>query len=141
MLQRFDDWPTRLDRFLDSRKLESFSWGKHDCCLFACDAVLAMTGTDLAADFRGQYHDARSALEFLGGRELGDFAAENLANQGVTELAAPQRWARRGDMVLAEYQGQEALGVVGLSGDEAWAPGEFVLQKVPMEMVLRAWRI
>ena len=31
-------------QFIESRKLTSFKWGEHDCCLFACDAALGITG-------------------------------------------------------------------------------------------------
>ncbi|HZP31886.1 MAG TPA: hypothetical protein VFB23_00890 [Candidatus Acidoferrales bacterium] len=147
-MKRFEDWPTRLDEFIDSRRNAPFAWGSNDCCLFACDAVLAMTGEDLAADFRGKYSDARGAIhvlrDFLKG--IGDDApliealAVHIARIREIKEIAP-RFAQRGDVVLFEDAHGETLGLVSLAGDDILAPGESELVRIPISSVLRAWRI
>lgn len=60
-LTRLPDWRQRLDDYLDSIDGKPFRWGELDCALFAADCVQAMTGVDLAADFRGLYTDQEGA--------------------------------------------------------------------------------
>ena len=60
-----------------------FEWGRVDCCLWPADAVRAMTGKDIASDFRGKYKTARKAASLLakaGGLEgLGERAGARIA--------------------------------------------------------------
>ena len=56
-------WRQQLDALIASRMAAPFAWGAHDCCLFAADAVLAQTGEDPAAEFRGTYASAAEALD------------------------------------------------------------------------------
>jgi hypothetical protein len=96
---RFPDWHDRLCVYLDRVTDEPFKWGEHDCALFGADAVERMTGTDIAADYRGQYNDYPSACRAL--RECG---------QG-TLLKSMKHWfgepisvhlAKRGDLVMKD---------------------------------------
>lgn len=88
-------WEKRLREFVASRSRRRFAWGSHDCCMFAADGVLAMTGTDLAADYRGRYKTQIGA-----GRKLsaaGGLEALVSARMGAS-VAVLQ--AHRGDLVL-----------------------------------------
>jgi len=51
-MERVQGWESKLDKFVESRHNTRFEWGKHDCCLFACDAVKEITGEDPAYAFR-----------------------------------------------------------------------------------------
>jgi len=62
---RKETWPTDLADFIESRKDTPFQWGIHDCTLFAADAALAMTGTDLAASYRGTYDSEIGAARII----------------------------------------------------------------------------
>lgn len=125
------DWPERLAAFVEGRRFTPFVWGGNDCCLFAADAVLAITGTDLALDHRGRYADARGALEIVG-------APGGLA--GLVDLPGRDPGlARRGDVVLAEMQGREVLGVC--VGADYAAPGADGLVFRPMNEARRAWEV
>jgi hypothetical protein len=53
-MKRYEDWPQRLVAAIEAARGRPFSWGAMDCCLFAADVVLAMTGVDYAAGFRGR---------------------------------------------------------------------------------------
>jgi hypothetical protein len=66
------DTETRLLDML-KRPGPAFAWGRHDCFLWAADAVHALTGRDPAADLRGTYSTARGALRRL--RALGGMQA------------------------------------------------------------------
>ncbi len=142
-MKRFDDWPARLDSFLEERLWKPFAWGANDCCIFACDAVLAMTGTDLALAFRGSYFTARQALETL---------RKNFDTSSIAEMAdatariyklrtVPASFAQRGDVMLLNREFGESLGIVSLDGLGIWAPGEERLAELPFAEGLRAWRI
>jgi len=170
MLLSLPNWPTLLHKFLAERMNTPFVWGKHDCCLFACDAVLAMTGEDLAGDFRGKYDSALSAV-----RTMQAFTAENaesaekitrlldLSRQAVdypitksgdlVGLVAdriaqnhgikeiPPLMAQRGDVALVLAARGESLGIVSLRGDSVLSPGEKGLIALPLKMALKVWRI
>ncbi len=146
-----------------------FSWGSHDCCLWACDCVAAMTGVDPAAWFRGACDPTGSTLGYSSRagarRALGRFiAAENLeagrgfagaleavavhlaARHGMTRLAAVAL-AGRGDLVFVEaIEGEAeppgpALGIVDLSGTRALFAGEKGLASLPLARAEIAWRV
>lgn len=102
-MNRIENWPTLLADFIDSRRELPFVWGERDCCLFAADAVQVITGTDFAADYRGQYGDARSAHQIIE------------AAGGVPALVpfdeVEPGFAQRGDVVLLEQDGRDCLGI------------------------------
>ena len=54
-MTRKPDWQALLDAFLAEHQFDTFQYGRWDCCLFVCDAVLVMTGVDPAAAYRGTY--------------------------------------------------------------------------------------
>lgn len=125
-LTRTPNWPERLAEMIDSRRFEPFQWGSNDCCIFAADTVLAMTGTDLARSLRG-YKTERGALSRIskagGMRGFATGLAQKL-----------QGFASRGDVVLAVVEGRETFGIV--SGNGHWCgPGADGLVFRPMSEV------
>ncbi|HEV1991381.1 MAG TPA: hypothetical protein VGR34_00785 [Candidatus Dormibacteraeota bacterium] len=145
MIKRFDNWPGLLDAFVASRRELPFAWGANDCCLFACDAVLAMTGEDLAEGFRDSYDSAlgaRRMLQQAGAETVGELADIIAERQGLRCI--PAIFAQRGDVVLLDRepaQAGESLGIVSLHGVDVWAPAEEGLAIVPLREGQRAWRI
>lgn len=151
-LQRKEYWDTRhLHDFLMQRAEAPFAWGVNDCCLFAADAVMAMTGVDPAAEFRGKYSDGPSALRAIGdvcaGRSVADAVAHCMQRVRAPELANPL-FARRGDLVLVEDDlipasglGNLIAGIVHLSGRHVAVVGENGLKRVSIRAARRAWRI
>lgn len=145
--KRRPDWPERLRKIIEAARTRPFSWGKHDCCLFACDAVKAMTGTDPAKPFRGRYKTKRGAFgalkRFAGGGVL------ETAQKITDELAfseIPVSLAGRGDVVLARVpmaDGGEgdALGVVSMDAANAVFTGPEGMAFVPVKECSHAWRI
>ena len=133
---RFPDWPERLAAFIESRRATPFAWGGHDCCLFAADAVLALTGVDRAATWRGRYATEAGAMALLsrpGGlyglmREVEDIF-------GVRQV--PPLLAQRGDTALVQPGNLPTMGVV--LDQVVAAPGLDGMQFVPLAGALRAW--
>lgn len=132
--QHLPHWLVCLDAFLVERMHRQFTWGAHDCALFAADAVLATTGVDPAADLRG-YGTARQALRLI--RQRGGLRA--IADKALGP-ALPARYACRGDVALLPMGGREALGVV-INGQQVAGPGATGLHMAPLLDALCAWRV
>jgi len=92
-------WHRRLDDAIDAIRLKPFSYGSHDCALGLVAAVVeAVTGEDLASQFRGAYTDRGSALALIkagGFSNLGDMVAsllpeipEGIAHAHIGDVAA-----------------------------------------------------
>ena len=149
-LQRTPHWATReFSAHLKAHAEDPFVWGENDCCLFPANAILAFTGTDLAADFRGKYHDqagALAAIETIAcGKTVADAAAWCAAKHGLEELTHPLL-AQRGDLVVLQQPfvhsfGALIAGVVHLNGCEAVTVGEGGLVRLPLSAVVRGWRV
>lgn len=136
---RFPDWPERLAAAVEARTERPFAWGEHDCFLFAADVVLAVTGQDPAAAWRGRYaseEEAEALIASLGGREAALVAA--MAQFGAPEIRPT--FAQRGDLVLVTIGNDIACGVI-LDGDRVVAPGAERLLALPRRLVLRAWAV
>lgn len=146
-LRRTPHWATReLHSFLASRAKTPFTWGSNDCALFAADGIQAMTGADIAADFRNQYTDANGAntaiakVTGVANGTVEDAAAYCASKHGLVELKHPL-FAQRGDLVVLEDSGRIIAGLVHLSGRHIVAVGEQGLKRLPITAVKRAWRI
>lgn len=90
-MTRLPDWPARLHAFVDSVKLRVFEWQAHDCFLgWAADAVLAVTGEDIGAAYRGRYKSAVGAARVMrndGFEKLADLVASHLPEIHISEAS------------------------------------------------------
>jgi hypothetical protein len=111
---------------------EPFAWGGHDCCLFASDAVQALTGHDPAADLRG-YRTEREALRII--QAQGGLRAIAQARAGAE---VPVLAAQVGDVGLLPLDGRDTLAVCG--GAHWLAPGALGLAALPLDAAVAAWR-
>ncbi len=137
-LRRRQDWPEVLATELDARAAASFVWGLNDCCTLACDMVLALTGVDPIAEFRGSYNNEAGAEAILiheGG--LAALAERVAAAAGLG--ACHPGFAQRGDVALVEHGNTLAMGVI--AGDSVAVPGPDGLHFLPLSVVLRAWSV
>ena len=140
-MTRLPDWPARLAAFLEERRAAPFAWGTNDCCLFAADAVLAITGLDLAAKWRGSYLNAAGALKAL--KDGGGMIKILASVLPAADLLRNVRQAQRGDVVLlpSRRDGMRiACGVVDLSGRAA-SPGERGIATLPLRAAIIGWRV
>jgi hypothetical protein len=59
------DHQDRLFAFIEATRLQPYAWGTNDCVTFPANAILAMTGFDPAAKWRGKWNDEASAKALL----------------------------------------------------------------------------
>ena len=129
------DWLQQLLAFIASRKDAPYAWGSNDCCLFAADAIVAMTGTDLAAKLRGTYSNEEGAYKIIADHG-------SLAKLITSFLGTPlgPLCARRGDIVLFHApNGADCVGVC--TGPTLVCPGDENLNTFSMELATKSWRI
>jgi hypothetical protein len=95
-LPRLPKWRARFSSYLIEVAGKPFEWGAHDCALHPADGVLAITGVDLAADFRGRYTTEIGAAKALKRHGSGDLASTFAAKMPEIDPAG----ARVGDVVI-----------------------------------------
>jgi hypothetical protein len=121
-----------------------FAWGTNDCAMFVADGIERMTGTDIAADFRGRYDNEKDAIATIemitGGATIEDAAAWCAARHGIMEWPVPL-FAQRGDMVIVRDAGRLISGLVHLSGRHVVTVGELALKRLPITAATRAWHV
>lgn len=124
---RLPDWRRRLAGYLAEVGRAPFRPGAHDCALFVAGAVRAMTGVDLAAQYRGRYTTLRGGYRVL--RKEG--VADHIALAAAIFEEVPTAFAQVGDVAVmpSEIDGG-ALGVV--QGEMV-----YVLQPAGMALVSR----
>lgn len=131
VLVRRPDWPTVLARFIEARRRQPFAWGANDCCTFAADAVVAMTGVDPMADLR-HLDTAAAATRFLAKQSLAVLVSERL---GASVASA---FGQRGDVLLVVQETR----LLGICLGTTWAaPGPTGLVFGPMKMAQLAWPV
>ncbi len=156
-LKRTPHWATReFHTFLESNASTPFEWGVFDCALFAASGIQAMTGVDIASDYRvsasnsALYCDEESAartIEVITGVKGGTIedAAAYCANKyGLSEV--PPLYAQRGDLVVLEESGRLIAGLIHLSGRHVVCAGEHGLKRILIHdgtstPIKRAWRV
>lgn len=134
-LQRREGWEQAYVRVGIAAMKRPHAWGEHDCVMFVCDCIAAMTGEDLAADFRGQYDNEREARALLARLGYVDIGA--LASSRLPEIDPAQ--AQRGDVVLIPGEEGEYLAIV--DGRTAVGPAARGLTHAPLGLAKRAWRV
>lgn len=137
-MYKFDNYISILNTFFEKRKSISFAWGKSDCCMFACDGVLALTGIDVAKDFRDKYDTATGAKKVLGKDGLNKIITGLMKNLNVEEIN--KNFVRRGDLVLIDTPRGDALALIDMRG-EVTGQGEFKLVTYKLDCVIKAWGI
>jgi hypothetical protein len=105
---RPENWTETLADAVALASDQPFVWGQLDCCLFAADVVLAITGLDHAAEFRGHYSTAAGAKKALLRYGRGDIKETMTAKLGEP---LPVLMACRGDFVLAATELGDSLGI------------------------------
>ena len=134
---RLPDWPERLAAFIEVRREVPFDWAVNDCCVLAADAVLAMTGRDFLAEYRGRYATEEQAEALMGEGGITAFLPRVMAAFGA--VAVPPAEAQRGDVALIGLENQLVCGVV--TGPHIAAPGARGLAFVPLRRATMAWGV
>ena len=135
---RLPDWRARLGVYLARMARASFRPGRHDCALFAAGAVEAMTGTDIAASWRGTYRtlDAgQAALADAGFASHVDVVAR-LFRETSPALA------QVGDLALLPSDLPEEPGALGvIQGPRVYALSPSGLELVDRLTIKRAFAV
>ena len=134
---RPEGWESRLDAAIEGARTEPFSWGTHDCCMFALNIACEILLTDPAPQFRGTYTTEFGAARAL--KEHGDGTVRGTVTQ-ILDEEIPVRTAQRGDLVLLQQPDLgDTLGVC-LGVDSAFV-GLDGLHYAPTLDCACAWRI
>lgn len=142
-MNRLPDWEQRLAEYAASIRDLPFAWGSHDCILFAASAIEAMTGTDIAAAYRGRYDSKISAAAIL--KEVGEGTLLKTLN-ATLEKRKPSR-ARRGDLVWSEGSVGVCMGPIALFvGEHHLADATGVAMReglisIPRRLWSKAWAV
>jgi len=134
-MTRLEYWPQILADFIAAAD-RPFCWGSWDCGLLAADCVLAMTGVDIAAEFRGRYTTARGARRVMRG-SMAEMMARVSETYGMPEIRPAQ--AQRGDMVMVDTPLGDALGIC--VGARIACAGPDGLTMLPLSAARCAWRV
>lgn len=135
MLTRKQDWQLHFEKCVSDNYNKKFEWGTHDCWLWSANLVLAITGEDIAKEYRGKYNSARTALEIIktyGG--ISELCTKYVGKEPVSPL-----FASVGDLVLIEYLRQEAMAIC--DGRTVLTTGSDGLLSLPISTTIKAWRI
>ena len=130
---RHPQWATRLPETLRAAMSRPFSWGEHDCCLFAADCAIAVCGVDIAEKVRGRYKTKSDALRVLK-TEFGDL--ETGLSSFFTKIEPDN--AARGDIVMFNGDEGKTLGV--LWAKKIWSVTEGGAMPVNHKPI-KAWRV
>lgn len=134
-MQRFEDWRSRLLDTLQAAVHRPFRPGEHDCALFAADCVLAMTGHDLAAPFRGKYRTIKAGITAT--KKAGLIDHVGVAANALTEVHPA--YAQVGDLAVLMDGTHAVLGVV--QGAMIYVLKAEGLGLMPLTDAVRAFRV
>ena len=133
---RNSNWLENLTALIEERRNVPYKVGANDCCLFAADAILAMTGDDLAKDLRNTYSteaEATAIVESYGGH--GPLLTKFLGVEPKGPLCA-----RRGDIVtFITSSGMETIGVC--MGTTIASPGDDGLNIFNFDIAKQSWAV
>lgn len=132
---RLVDWTIRLQDLLQRSATRTFESGTFDCCAFAADDVLALTGVDVIEDLRGLWTSEGEATDLV--NRLNGLQAEVTRRLG-SPVNNP--WlAKRGDIGMYESEGGPTLAVC--VGEFFVGPSKIGLYRVNTERIDMFWPI
>ena len=132
---RTPNWKLALIQYVGESARKPFAFGSHDCALFAAGAVLAMTGVDLAAKWRGKYTTLNGGLLALKRAGYADHVALAAAN---FKAIAPA-FAAPGDLAVIDGPEGAALGVV--QGEGVYVLTQGGMGMLPLTHARTAFRV
>lgn len=131
---RLYDWQVRFAGLSLARLQTKFCWGSHDCCLWAADAVLAITGKDFASELRGTYDSAPSAASVL--QRLG--GVHSIASSALGPPVTPM-YATTGDILLVDIHKRDTLAVC--NNGSILCAGADGLVSIDIQHAKFAWKV
>lgn len=123
-----------LNAFLRANEARSYELGGWDCALFTFGAVLAQTGTDHIAAYRGKYTTHQEATRLM--KEIDRVPTVRKLMTAKLGEPIPAAMAHTGDVVACDNQ----FGV--LYGDRGIFLAETSgYERVPRARLEKAWRV
>ena len=146
MLQRFPEWRMRVIIYIDQVANKPLKFGENDCALLSANCILQMTGTDIAEDFRGKYHNKSGMLQII--RDYGG-SLLSLCDNISTKFSMPEVKTidlKPGDPVLFKAHGAQFPGIHNVLGVMAnhgivVAQGLMGLVVIRPETIIKGWSI
>ena len=131
-------WEKILSDYIESHLNTPFRWGKSDCVLFACHGANKILEKNLSPIIKsyGAYN-SRNAGEIIkesGGSICNIFDKHFKRHDNIL-------MAKRGDIVVIMYEGQEAAGIIDLTGRNVACKGKKGVSFQPLKEVIAAWDI
>lgn len=133
-MARLKTWSSRFAALVGEARSKPFAWGAHDCCLWAANAVISITGEDPAADLRGTYFTEIAGLKILA--SIGGLEAAG-ARCGIPIAL---ELANVGDIGLVTWSdGTRSLGVRSMT---TWmCAGDHGLEHLPLGVASHVWGV
>lgn len=131
---RPQDWPARLQEYVEQVRSRPFDPVSHNCALFAAGAIAAITGRDPVSELDitlTSEADVEAVLKAHGG-------VRGLAVEYLGDIQ-PRLRARRGDVVIKPGEQGETLGIC--MGDHALFLGPDGLQARQLSECEGCWRV
>jgi hypothetical protein len=135
-MKKVVDWRKRLSDEIERHRRMPFDEAQNNCGLFIADCLIAMTGVDFAAHYRGKFTTLAEAIDLLKADGFSDLCA--FAAARLTEIH-PVR-ATAGDIAAFETQGTGwAFGII--NGEMVTVMTERGLGNMRKSQAVRAFRI
>lgn len=126
-------WESRLFEQIDLARDKPFNLGTHDCSLFVLDCIDAMCDLSLASEWRGTYHDRRTAFDALRDRS-GSFD-QYFTSHGLENISP--KMAGRGDVAYISKRG--TIGIV--MGTHVVTTNKVGISYIKRSRIIQAWRL
>ena len=141
---RVKNWKDNFVAYIHANTNTVFSFGKHDCCLTACNLLQEITGLDPGKSFRDTYEGPAEVFATLKKNKGVEKIADRIcAEHNWKEI--PPLYASKGDLTMVAAGSAESerhgLGVVDLNGREIICAGPIGFTRKPLSEALKAWRI
>ena len=138
---RKQEWPKELVDVLEEYKAVAFEWGVSDCLQFSIRCAARLVDYDLVTKMNadGRYSTEAQAYEFLASLYGGDMGNifDGFFNRHITTS-----FAGRGDIGIAELNGEKICGVVDSSGRWLACKGlNSGVYFLPLKLLVAAWRV
>lgn len=134
-MQRLPDYVSRLFDLIAIKENAAFDYGKNDCTLFGADVVLAQTGIDLAANYRGKYRTRTGGYRIL--KREGYVSHVNILEKHFEEI--PVALAQIGDLGVVETE--TGISIVVILGRIAAGLSESGLVRFDVFECKRAFKL
>ena len=151
-LSKISNFPRVVKQEIDSAAKRSFTWGEHDCCMWAGDVVKKIASFDPCWPFRDRYHDLAAAVEEMRRYispdrpgsvwHLFDAVTVKLGDEnGLVNI--PVSKVQSGDLVVLNLPQSPIGGGLAIQFQgRAWTPHhQGGMADVSLSQAVRAWRI